>query len=105
MAAASNVSWMLPGKSQMPAGQRQVVIDSDESDEDDEARRPLPDGMGRLSKALFVFDNYYLKPFLIYRYSYSRQKRDNAFFEHFEKQATSLKKLHFAAESYKAGAS
>ena len=55
----------------------------------------VPDNISKLQRFLFKLDYYYLKPCLVYKYSYKKQIRDDDFFNNFDKNASEIKKMHY----------
>lgn len=55
----------------------------------------IPTNISKFQKFLFKLDYYYLKPCLVYKYSYKKQIRDDYFFDQFDKNASELKRMHF----------
>ena len=68
--------------------------------------QPPPEGTGTCAKYLWTFDEHILRPLLIYKYSWTNVKRDEEFYEKFEKNAEDLQDLHEMNEkSYHSGRS
>ena len=65
-----------------------------------EGKKPkVPTTMSCFSRFLFKLDYHYLRPCLIYKFSYKKQLRDDQFFDQFDKGAKELKKMHFIVRS------
>ena len=54
-------------------------------------RPRVPQELGCFSRALYILDYHFLKPFLVYKYSAEKVKQDNAFFEEFESHADEMR--------------
>ena len=61
-----------------------------------DGKKPVvPENISAFKRFLFRLDYHYLKPCLIYKYSYKKQIKDDQFFDQFEKGASELKRMHF----------